>query len=206
MDRLVASVVFAIRYLPRIASRGWYVPLPPLLKRAFLQGIVRDAGVTTFVETGTYLGDTTWWFRRMFSEIHTVEVDPFLHAQAVRRFSRCRHITAHLGDSAHVLPRIVPGMSGRTLYWLDGHYSAGITGTGVSHCPVVQELEAIYGLSTVPCVIVIDDARCFGADPAYPTINQCRELVATLSGGRDVVSVENDMIVIRSADPVASTR
>ena len=85
------------------------------------------------------------------------------------------------------------------MYWLDGHYSAGITGTGESHCPLLKELESIFTLTTSPFVIAIDDARCFGNDPAYPTIDSLRELVAALSRSSVTVSVENDMILIRRA-------
>ena len=171
--------------------------MPPLLKRAFLRGIARSEKARNFVETGTYLGDTTWEYRRDFDRIDSIEVEPYLHGQAVRRFSGMPHVTIHLGDSADVLPNIVPSLKGKTLYWLDGHYSAGITGAGVSHCPVFRELESIFTLSREPFVIVIDDARCFGTDPAYPTIEQVRGRVGQLSEDRAGVTVENDMIIIR---------
>lgn len=176
---------------------GWSSPLPALLKRAFLRGIARDEGVDAFVETGTYLGDTTWYFRNDFDVIHSIEVEPYLHAQAARRFRGFGHITIHLGDSADVLPTINAGLRGKTLYWLDGHYSGGITGAGDSHCPVYAELESIFTLSQSPFVIVIDDARCFGTDRSYPSIDDLRTCVARLSEQRAAVCIENDMIVIR---------
>lgn len=171
--------------------------MPPLLKRAFLRGIAREEHARNFVETGTYLGDTTWEYRRDFERIESIEVEPYLHDQAVRRFRSMPHVTIHLGDSANVLPAIVPTLRGKTLYWLDGHYSAGITGAGVSHCPVFAELDAIFSLSNEPFVIVIDDARCFGTDPAYPTVADVRERVAGLSRNEATMTVENDMIIIR---------
>jgi hypothetical protein len=48
-----------------------------------------------------------------------------------------------------------------------------------------------------PFVIVIDDARCFGNDPAYPAVAQVRDHVNVLSRGAASVAVENDMIIIR---------
>lgn len=197
LHRLACRLDFCVRHLPRLVSKGWSAPLPALLKRAFLRGIARDSVATTFVETGTYLGDTTWEFRNDFHHIHSIEVEPHLCALASRRLRNFDHITIHQGDSAAILPALVPTVKGAALYWLDGHYSAGITGTGVSHCPIVGELEAIYRLSRDPFTIVIDDARCFGTDPAYPTIAEVTTQVAALSGGRSTVSVENDMIVIR---------
>lgn len=188
---------FCVRHLPRLVRSGWSSPLPPLLKRAFLRGIARDEAARNFVETGTYLGDTTWEYRNDFDEMHSIEVEPYLYEQAVRRFQRLAHIKIHRGDSSVVLPAIIGGLRGKTLYWLDGHYSGGITGTGVSHCPVQGELESIFNLSRDPFVIVIDDARCFGTDPAYPSVGEVRESVARLSHQRASVSVENDMIIIR---------
>ena len=40
--------------------------MPPLLKRAFLRGIAKSEAARNFVETGTYLGDTSWEYRNEF--------------------------------------------------------------------------------------------------------------------------------------------
>jgi len=167
------------------------------MKRMFLQGLAREAGATTFIETRTYLGDTCWWFRDTFHEIHTIEVDKFLYAQAVRRFSTRRRIHVHHGDSAQLLRTVLGECGGRVFFWLDGHFSAGITGAGDSHCPLLAELDAIYSWSKDQAVIAIDDARCFGRDPGYPALQTIRDLISQKSEGRGVASVENDMIIIR---------
>jgi hypothetical protein len=197
LHRFVSRLEFSIRHLPRLASVGWSAPLPPLLKRSFLRGIARDDKTRVFVETGTYLGDTTWWFRNDFERLYTIEVDPFLHDQAKSRFARMHHVEALLGDSSSVLVSVVPSIESKAMFWLDGHYSAGITGSGESHCPIMAELDVIYGNARAPFVIVIDDARCFGTDPSYPTVAAVRERIAVLSEGRDTVTVENDMIIVR---------
>jgi len=197
LHRLASRFAFSIRHLPRLASSGWSAPLPPLLKRSFLRGIARDEKAVVFVETGTYLGDTTWWFRDDFERLYTIEVDPFLNDQAKSRFARMQHIEALSGDSSSVLASVVPSITSKALYWLDGHYSAGITGSGESYCPIMAELAAIYGYARAAFVIVIDDARCFGSDPAYPTVSAVRERIKSLSEGRDGVTIENDMIIVR---------
>ena len=193
----LACAAFSVRHLPRLARNGWSSPLPPLLKRSFLHGIAKREGMAVLVETETYLCDTSWWLKGVFSRIHTIEVDPFLCAAAGRRFSRFPHVSVHLGDSSAVLPSIITGISQPALYWLDGHYSAGITGSGTLECPVMAELDAIYELSTAPFIIVIDDARCFGQDPAYPSMTELRQRITDISGGQPAISVENDMIIIR---------
>lgn len=196
---LLAGAAFSVRHLPRLTRNGWSSPLPPLLKRSFLHGIAKREGTAVFVETGTYLGDTSWWLKGVFPRIHTIEVDPFLCATARRRFSRFPHVSVHLGDSSTVLPSIITGISQPVLYWLDGHYSAGITGSGTLECPVMAELDAIYQLSTETFIIVIDDARCFGHDPAYPSITDLRQRITNISGTPPVISVENDMIILRKS-------
>lgn len=197
LHRFVSRLAFSIRHLPRLASVGWSAPLPPLLKRSFLRGIARAEKAKVFVETGTYLGDTTWWFRNDFERLYTIEVDPFLNDQAKNRFARMHHIEALRGDSSSGLVNVVPSIESKALYWLDGHYSAGITGSGESHCPIMSELAVIYGFARAPFVLVIDDARCFGTDPAYPTVSAVRECIASLSEGRHAVTIENDMIIVR---------
>jgi hypothetical protein len=126
LHRFVSRLEFSIRHLPRLASVGWSAPLPPLLKRWFLRGIARDEKARVFVETGTYVGDTTWWFRNDFERLYTIEVDPFLHDQAKSRFARMHHIEALLGDSSSVLVSVVPSIESKAMFWLDGHIPPGL--------------------------------------------------------------------------------
>ena len=41
------------------------------------------------------------------------------------------------GDSTDVLPEVVEKMDEPTLFWLDGHYSGGITASGEQETPIV---------------------------------------------------------------------
>ena len=94
-----------------------------------------------------------------------------------------------------MLPEICRGLEVPCLFYLDGHYSGGITGGGGKDCPINMELEAIFAHTRVPFRIVIDDARLFGQDPTYPTVESIAEYVM----GRDPgmrVRVENDAILI----------
>jgi hypothetical protein len=64
------------------------------------------------------------------------------------------------------------------LFWLDGHYSGGFTGMGAKETPIVEEVEAIFAHEQKGHVLLIDDARCFGTLPDYPTLEAFREKVA----------------------------
>ena len=102
---------------------------------------------------------------RNFRRIYTVEVEPKLAALARDRFKRCPSVTLVEGDSATALRGICRELDAPSLFFLDGHYSGGITGMGSKECPVLEELLAIFTHTTQPFRIVIDDARLFGTDP-----------------------------------------
>lgn len=174
---------------------GWFVPVPHLVRRAMLVSHARDLSAKVFVETGTYKGGTTWSLLGVFRRIITIEVVPELAALAKERFKTHHEVTVIEGDSAAVLPDVCASLDAPCLFYLDGHYSGGITGMGESECPVIEELRVILSLVKVPFRIVIDDARLFGSDPAYPTIQSVEAIVKQHKPVMQV-RVENDAIVI----------
>ena len=66
------------------------------------------------------------------------------------------------------------------LFWLDGHYSAGLTARGATDCPIYVELESIAQLCKVPGVVLTDDALCFGRDKDYPSLQELENCVRAL--------------------------
>jgi hypothetical protein len=146
------------------------------------QGVVRSYGkrfgLQTLVETGTYLGSMVHAMRSDFRRIHSIEVSVALAEMAQRRFAHTSHVTVHQGDSTHVLPEILQVLDGPALFWLDGHYSGGITSMGAKETPIVEEVAAIFQHREKGHVILVDDARCFGTLPDYPTLAAFRSLIA----------------------------
>lgn len=186
------------KYAKLWQKNGWNLPLPDLMKRSILSKIANEHGAEIFVETGTFRGDTPWYFRADFRKIYSIEVQPQLAELAAKRFSKQPHIEIIEGDSAKKLAGIIPHIDGPVLFWLDGHYSAGITGRGENDCPIWGELAAINGNLAHPFVIIVDDARCFGMDTGYPTLDELRAYVSErLPSHR--MSVENDLIRITPA-------
>jgi len=174
---------------------GWTVPPPCFVRRAMLLAEARAVGAEILVETGTFLGDTTWAERKNFRRIYTVEVEPALAALARERFKGCPSVTLVEGDSATALPGICRELDGPSLFFLDGHYSGGFTGMGSKECPVLEELRAIFLHTTHPFRIVIDDARLFGTNPSYPDLATLEGCLAE-QGGKMSMRVENDAILI----------
>jgi len=119
-----------------------------------------------FVETGTFRGDCAAreaaWFRHVF----TIELDPELAEAARKRFADEPNVEVIEGDSGEVLPFLIarPELQEPALFYLDGHWSGGITARGrldEDGCPLLREMEAL-GHRSFADIIVIDDARLFG--------------------------------------------
>lgn len=179
--------------------KGWQVPLPHLVKRAILKAEAGRMQAEIFVETGTYLGDTPWFMRDVFRQIYSIEVEPTLAMLARHRFRNFSKVKIVEGDSSKKLSELAVQIDGPSLVWLDGHYSAGITGCGAKDCPVWEELEAIAELWKWPVSIFIDDARCFGQSgecSGYPQIGQIRDYAARRFPNH-LFSIENDIIMLK---------
>ncbi len=130
----------------------------------------RAFGLKTLVETGTYLGDMVEAQRLRFDRLISIELSQDLYKAARSRFAHAKNVTILRGDSGELMPSIVAGLEGPALFWLDGHYSAGITARGSLETPVQRELEAVLGSKTGYHVILVDDARCFGSGD-FPTFS-----------------------------------
>lgn len=158
----------------RQGSKG---PAPYLHKQGLPLAYARRFGLGTFVETGTYAGDTVAHVLRDFRRVYSIELDDRLYRAAARRFRDQSHVRILHGDSATLLPRLLAELDEPALFWLDAHYSGGITARGNADTPIMTELRTILEADRRAHVILIDDARCFGDDPAYPRIEDVAALV-----------------------------
>lgn len=155
-------------------------PLPLSEKARIIRRYARQFGITTIVETGTYLGDMIEAVRHAFTKVYSIEIDETLYRNAAERFKDDPRISILLGDSAHVLPTAIALLGGPALFWLDGHYSSGVTGKGNKETPIVEELLAIAANPIPGNVILIDDARLFDGTHDYPTLAELKERVGRL--------------------------
>jgi hypothetical protein len=203
-NRLLACLPFIsrwneCRHLFQSASHwrqeGWVTPPPYFIRRAMLLAEANAMGAKILVETGTFLGDTAWSFRNTFRQVYTIEVEPRLAELARDRFKNVPSVAALEGDSSAVLTQVCPKIDGSCVFFLDGHYSGGSTGMGEKECPVIEELEAIFHLMQHPYRIVIDDARLFGTDPAYPSIEALKNFLAKRNPSMQL-RIENDAIIL----------
>jgi hypothetical protein len=157
-------------------------------------------GVKQFIETGTFLGNTAVWAAAHFERVQTIEFSREIYEQTCAQHSNIPNINFHFGDSRAVLPTIMSGLTEPALFWLDGHWSGGLTYGETDECPLIDELEVI-NTSPHAHFLLIDDARLFLSPPQephrpeqWPTIAQ---VIHTLEAGphRPYMVVIEDVIV-----------
>lgn len=174
--------------------RGRPVPPPHRVKINTIRAYARRFNLDTFIETGTFLGDTIYAVQKLFKKIISIEIEGELYQQALERFKGKSHIELIQGDSGIVMESVLSTLHKPVLFWLDGHYSGTGTGKGDGNTPVLRELEAILS-SHVKHVILIDDARCFTGNDGYPTISDLKKKV--LKKNNDLLfEVKDDIIRI----------
>jgi hypothetical protein len=159
--------------------------LSPGKKAAMVRDKGREAQLSTLVETGTYRGRTVDACLGHFERIYTIELEPALADTARRRFAGEPSVTIIQGDSCEELVRLVGTLQGPVLFWLDAHYSAGVTAKGLHDPPLEWELRAILSRDERDLVL-IDDARELGVKPGYPTLEELRRIVGDRASSFEV--------------------
>ncbi len=131
------------------------------LSADFLEELQSLFHLNTFIETGTFMGDTVDIARQVFNQVESIELSKELHEKASARFKHYGNVRVHHGDSATHLPALLAESSGRGLLWLDAHYSEGVTAKGMKNTPILEELHAIKNTGRTDFVVLIDDLRLF---------------------------------------------
>lgn len=175
--------------------KGRPVPPPHIVKQGVLKDYSTKYGLKIFVETGTYYGDMVEAMKGFFERLYSIELSEELYKKAKRRFKGAKHIEIIHGDSSVELMKLMNKIDDPTLFWLDGHYSFGETAKGEKETPIYKELDYILSAPDRGHVIIIDDARCFGSDTSYPTIEELKYFITSKRHNLEVV-VRDDSIRI----------
>jgi len=147
----------------------------------------------SFVETGTFWGDMVYANKNVFRKIFSIELDQDLYEQAKKRFFNEAHISILQGASGEIIAKVLAEINEPCLFWLDGHYSEGVTAKGKLETPIRQELKHILNHRIQGHVILIDDARQFVGQNDYPKIAELRQLILGHNPGW-VFEVKDDII------------
>jgi hypothetical protein len=121
-----------------------------------------------FIESGTYLGNTTFAMEPYFKEIHTIEIKEDIFKKTKSKYNGNK-INFWLGDSSKLLKYVSKKVEDPCVFFLDGHWSAGNTGKGDKDCPLYEELKEIMNYFKQNVIVIIDDLRLFGKGPSTNT-------------------------------------
>lgn len=176
-------------------AAGKPVPPPHLVKQEVISSLKNIYQYELFIETGTYLGEMVDAQKNNFKKIYSIELGEDLFRDAVKKFQHQKNITILHGDSGDVLVKLSSLINEPAIFWLDGHYSAGITAKGSKDCPIYEELTAIFGSKPIDHILLIDDARLFIGEDDYPTIAELTDFVKQYRP-LSKINVEDDIIKV----------
>ena len=197
------NLVIRRRELKKLADwerNGRPIPPPHIVKQQTLKTFSKRYGLKILVETGTYYGDMVEAMKDVFNQLYSIELSTELYKKAKKRFKGEKHIELICGDSGLELMNLMSKIDQPTLFWLDGHYSAGVTAKGEKDTPIYEELNHILNSTDKGHVIIIDDARCFGADPNYPSIKELCDFIKSKRANLDIVIQDDCIRVIPDQD------
>ena len=168
---------------------------PQDMKRAFIKSTyLKRPEIRTFIETGTYLGDTLEFVKNDFTTIYSIELSEEYAKKATDRFKNDSHIHIIKGDSVVELPKLQKEVQCPCIFWLDGHYSYGDTALAQKETPIIEEVKSILE-SKENHIILIDDARLFIGTHNYPRLSYFAHFVKKINKNYKV-SISHDIILL----------
>lgn len=175
--------IFVMKVAYYLQAIIWYltnkpIPTPHLIKIKTILKYAKSYKISNFIETGTYFGETVDATKKYFNQVYSIELKKELYQITKKMFSKDKNIKIIHGDSAVILPKLIKHIEKPSLFWLDAHYSSGITAKGTAVTPILKELDAISKSKIKNHLILIDDARVFTGSGDCPTIKKIKGFVA----------------------------
>jgi hypothetical protein len=158
-----------------------------------------------FIESGSYEGDGIQAaLNAGFEQVWSIELSEYYHERCKQRFAGNEKVKLFLGSSVDVLPELLKVINCSVTFWLDGHYSGGLTAIDEKcRLPLLKEIEIIGNHHIKNHTILIDDMRavgtggkdtdwgCFTKQDVENAINAISDYVIFYEFG----IVENDILV-----------
>jgi hypothetical protein len=176
MSSLIKKIRFQHAY-KRWLKKGSPPPPSKRIKQYIIEQYQRQNHCQTFIETGTFRGDMIAAQIDNFEHLYSIELSEELYNTAKDTFANQNKVHLLQGDSGVRLVEVLKDIRGVPLFWLDGHYSGGITALADKECPVDEELATIIASNLDHFVLLIDDARMFVGEHGYSTIDEIKAVI-----------------------------
>lgn len=168
LKNLKALAAFPFWYLMRDSRK---LPDNHLYKMFRIRNFKNKYDFESFIETGTFYGQTTRFASKIFKSVVSIEIYQPLFLLNKKLLSKYLNVEILFGDSKQKLEDAIKITNGPTLFWLDGHYSGDGTGIGDDICPILEEIKIIKKFCNRSFTIIVDDKRLFNGKDDYPKIN-----------------------------------
>ena len=178
MSKFIEPLKYTLFYdLFFIVLQILHVSHPQFIKQKIIKNYAKKYGLQILIETGTYLGTTVNATKNVFSKVYSIELDRKLYERAKNKFKKFKSIQIIRGDSSIILPQLLKKIDKPCLFWLDAHFSKGITARGRKDTPIWEELTVILNHKIKDHVILIDDADSFTGKNDYPPLSEVKEFI-----------------------------
>ena len=116
------------------------MPAPHFIKQStLLRHACRDA---VWVETGTYLGETTRFLAKRFPFVYTIEPSSECFRLARKRFRGIRNVELLAGTSEDILQPLLAKVDFESVcFWFDGHFTQGSHSKAIQNPPSCMSLR-----------------------------------------------------------------
>ena len=174
---------------------------PHIIKQEKIRKLALENNIKTLIETGSFTGYMMLSQSKFFKKLFSIELSEYYAKVAREVCKKRKNVTIINGDSSTELKKLLNNLSlqdGPFLFWLDGHYSGGLTAKGDLECPVYEEIKSILesDKKDLNNVILIDDARLFNGSNDYPKYDDLKDFVNSF-GEKYNFSIEDDIIVCK---------
>jgi hypothetical protein len=154
-----------------------------------------------FIETGTYLGHTSKAAAQIgFKKIYTIEIAHNYYDLAKTNLLQFTQVECIFGDSQIELVKILDSLNETAVFWLDGHFSGGDTGSCIDAVPLYKELELIKTHHIKNHILLIDDIRLLGNEWETLSLNgikdRCLNINKNYKFSFENGYVPNDILVV----------
>jgi hypothetical protein len=165
-----------------------------------IKELAKKYNISIFIETGTFIGNALIGLKDSFKQLFSIELDYGIYKLAKKRLSSYEHVHIFHGDSSKLLPEILKNLKEPALFWLDAHYSSGVTARGELQTPVMQELSIIFSHHIKNHCILVDDVKDFNGLNDYPEIGALINYVDINSEGSYRARVDSGVFLIEPSN------